>query len=359
MASTTTPATTSGTAGLSWQKLDLHIHTPASADFDDRELAPATFVAEAIKTGMSAIAITDHNTGAWIDPVKSAARGTSLAIIPGVEISAMGGKEGSIHLIALFDSQATTKTIENLLGSLGIKETDYGVPGTHTKQSPHEVIDAIAEAGALPVLAHADSAKGVLRDMAGQPRISVMNHDRLAAVEVRDFAKFLKMLDGTDPNYRRALAVYRASDNRSNVKEECHGTSGIGSRYSYFKMDGVSLESLRQCFCDREVRIRPDTDAAPASTYPRIVSVELTAGFLKGRVIAFHEGLNCIIGGKGVGKSLLIEFNQKRADTRVKSLRKTYGADFLPDFRSDATLGTVLNKSRAESLAQLVKKRGK
>jgi len=49
------------------------------------------------------------------------------------------------------------------------------------------------------------------------------------------------------------------------------------------------------------------------------------------------------------------DIHQKRGDTLVRTLRKTYGDDFLGDFRSDATLGTVLKKTGADSLSDLVK----
>ncbi|MHB8145972.1 MAG: hypothetical protein ACYDGM_01760 [Vulcanimicrobiaceae bacterium] len=50
------------------------------------------------------------------------------------------------------------------------------------------------------------------------------------------------------------------------------------------------------------------------------------------------------------------EIHAKRDDTLVRTLRKTYGDDFLPGIRADATLGTVLKKTGAESLTALVKK---
>lgn len=53
------------------------------------------------------------------------------------------------------------------------------------------------------------------------------------------------------------------------------------------------------------------------------------------------------------------EIRRKRSDTKVRTLRETYGADFLPHFRSDATLGTVLKKTGCESLAELVQKHRK
>ncbi len=51
------------------------------------------------------------------------------------------------------------------------------------------------------------------------------------------------------------------------------------------------------------------------------------------------------------------EIHHKRSDTKVETLRKTYGEDFLGGFRSDATLGTVLQRTGAESLSELLKKR--
>lgn len=51
------------------------------------------------------------------------------------------------------------------------------------------------------------------------------------------------------------------------------------------------------------------------------------------------------------------EIRHKRGDTQVKTLRKEYGDHFLPGFRSDTRLDTVLKKTGAESLHQLLKKK--
>lgn len=290
-------------------------------------MSPDEFINIAMKSGVEGIAITDHNTGAWIDRIKEAAKGR-LAVFPGVEITTTGGKNGSIHILAIFGIDATTKTIENLLGALGIRAEDYGSPEAVTPMSPEQVISVIAEHGGLPILAHADSNKGVLHDMSGVPRTRVMNHPQLIAVEVHDYSKYFRMLDGTDKNYKRELAVYRASDNRSQTRSDCHSADAIGSRYTYFKMDGISLESLRQCFCDREVRISPDVEAEEEEdlAFPRILQVEVQDGFLAGQGAVFHDGLNSIIGGQGVGKSLLVEFIRFALcqSSQIKSVEKDY-----------------------------------
>jgi len=49
------------------------------------------------------------------------------------------------------------------------------------------------------------------------------------------------------------------------------------------------------------------------------------------------------------------EIRQKRGDTLVRTLRKTYGPDFAPGVRDDARLDTLRERAGGESLSQLLK----
>jgi len=49
------------------------------------------------------------------------------------------------------------------------------------------------------------------------------------------------------------------------------------------------------------------------------------------------------------------EIRQKRGDTLIKTLRKTYGPEFAPGVRSDARLDTIRERAGGESLSRLVK----
>jgi hypothetical protein len=51
------------------------------------------------------------------------------------------------------------------------------------------------------------------------------------------------------------------------------------------------------------------------------------------------------------------EIRHKRRDTLVRTLRDTYGDDFAKGIRSDATLGTVLDRAGVETLDQYLKKK--
>ena len=105
--------------GLHFRKMDLHVHTPASHDFSDKTLTPEQIVRQCLDNGMTAIAITDHNTGDYIDKIKLIANKEGLVIFPGVEISCFGGENG-IHVIALFSCDKGTDHINSLLTRLDI-----------------------------------------------------------------------------------------------------------------------------------------------------------------------------------------------------------------------------------------------
>lgn len=50
------------------------------------------------------------------------------------------------------------------------------------------------------------------------------------------------------------------------------------------------------------------------------------------------------------------EIRRKRRDTLVGTLRETYGEDFAQGYRSDAQLGTVLDREGLDDLSELLKK---
>jgi len=58
--------------------IDLHLHT----NFSDGTFSPKEVVEYAIKCGLRAISITDHDSTDGIAPAISAARGSGLEIVP-------------------------------------------------------------------------------------------------------------------------------------------------------------------------------------------------------------------------------------------------------------------------------------
>jgi hypothetical protein len=92
---------------------ELHIHTVLSS-CAGVEMIPPLIVQEALKRGIQMIAITDHNASANVRAVIEAAKGTSLIILPGMELQT---KE-EVHLLCLFDTLEQIETWQKTMDSL-------------------------------------------------------------------------------------------------------------------------------------------------------------------------------------------------------------------------------------------------
>ena len=77
-------------------RVDLHVHTTCS----DGTYTPAQIVDLARRSGLPAVAITDHDTVAAV-PIAQQHAGSSLEVIPGVEISTVHA-DRELHLLAYF-----------------------------------------------------------------------------------------------------------------------------------------------------------------------------------------------------------------------------------------------------------------
>ena len=75
--------------------VDLHTHSIRSDGTD----APAGLVSLALSAGLTALALTDHDTLAGVAEARAAAAGTALEFIPGVELS-VDWEAGPAHLLA-------------------------------------------------------------------------------------------------------------------------------------------------------------------------------------------------------------------------------------------------------------------
>ena len=89
--------------------IDLHIHSTAS----DGSLTPTEVVNRANDLGLTAMALTDHDTVAGIDEALEAAKDLDMEVIPGIEVSCIyKGKE--IHILGLYIDHKDPKLLSFL-----------------------------------------------------------------------------------------------------------------------------------------------------------------------------------------------------------------------------------------------------
>ena len=113
--------------------VDLHVHSTAS----DGTYTPEQLVKAAKKCGLSAFALTDHDTVKGIDRAITAAKDSGLEVVPGVEIST-SYKDKEVHIVGLFIDHHNADFVNGLdveirrrdaRNELMIKKfNEYGIP---------------------------------------------------------------------------------------------------------------------------------------------------------------------------------------------------------------------------------------
>lgn len=128
--------------------VDLHVHSTKS----DGSYTPSELVTYALEKGLTAFALTDHDTTDGIDEALKAAEGKPIEVIPGIEFSSeYEGKD--IHIVGLYidyQSDFFKRRLVNFVNGRIIRNkemcrrlTEHGMPVTYeelTSEFPDSVI---------------------------------------------------------------------------------------------------------------------------------------------------------------------------------------------------------------------------
>lgn len=298
--------------GAKWWKFDFHTHTPASFDYgksDSSLKASKTakdWLLDYIANGIECVAITDHNSGDWIDSLKDAAEtlraeGHSIFVFPGVEITA----NSNIHVLGIFDPYASSADISAVIGASKFRGTK-GDSDSVAEESAENVIKEIISAGGVAIPAHIDMKAGLCQQH--------------SAHTIRQVCKYANAVEIIFPDQERADAPLSRYKNLSIelpsiIGSDAHHPKDIGRAYTWVKMSTPSIEGLKLALVDGTSSvIRSDNETtnpnSSSNTLLRSVTIENAkyAGRSAPLTVEFNPWLNSIIGGRGSGKSSVLEF---------------------------------------------------
>lgn len=346
--------------GMHWLKCDLHVHTPEdNRHWLDDELRlgeprrPRTegqcdesgiqekarqFLRRCHELNLQVIGVTDHNLFAKTDtrdwflvhlveqnrPVARDMKKEPLCIFPGFEVDI------GYHVLCLFapaHRQGDIERINSILTKLGLPEDSrFGnsVPEllryNGQNVSLKKLIEIVqGEHGGIVIAAHADQDHGIFDKTAYNKDYQ---HPELYCVELTQNPpahKHGEILAGRNSHGHRVhnQPAWIMSSDAKSLKTDENGmppANSLGYRYTWVKMSEPSIESLRQAFLDHESRIMVTaditTDINPEyrQKHARILSVSIhDAEFLEDQTVVLSPNLNCIIGGRGSGKSTIFE----------------------------------------------------
>jgi len=300
--------------------MDLHLHTPASSDYQQPDISYLDILRRAEARGLDIIAFTDHNTVAGYRRMTEEIRQLELLeeldrllpeekarldeyrrllkkilVLPGFEFTATLG----FHILGIFPPEKPVREIEHLLLTLNIPPEKLD-EGSATVGATSDVLTAyrlIDEAGGLVIAAHANSSNGVAaRNVPGQTKISYTQDPHLHALEVTDLEKKGRhttqaFFNGTKPEYPRRMHCIQGSDAHRLVGEGRN--LGVGDRATEVLLPEVSFHALKELFLSNDfARHRPHRPKEPQEDFIQQAREE-GANLIQ----AFHEKMT-VRGGR-------------------------------------------------------------
>ena len=328
--------------GARWWRCDFHVHTPASHDVTE-DITPEEWLEAARAAGLDAVAVTDHDCPKWIDRLKAAAAamGDAPVLFPGVELTVDG-----CHLLVLFDPSADGDKVVSFLGRCGIDSKDCCRDGTTSIEPIERVLGFVSDMNGVAIAAHINGPKGLLEKKKDRQFQKLMRLPTLHAIETYarpngDQQDLLLWVRGEKPDFPRRFPELAFSD--------AHSSGKIGSRSTWIKMNQPDIEGLRLALLDGPESVREHREGFDPNQHSPmwIRELRIKDGKQIGRsewfTLRFSPWLNAIIGGRGSGKSTVIEFLRQvlRRDQELPDgpLRREFNDKMrIPEGRSDPGL---------------------
>ena len=324
----------------SFRKCDLQVHSPrdpswvgsrplgrinGGATVSDLDIEHArtawaeSFIDACVAKGLQVVAVTDHHEMVLVEHVARAltARADSgspvdLWLFPGMELTAQDGMQS----IIVFDAELPPSWWVQAQGALGIEHAAIDTGAASARGLTQLAFPYNEIAKRLDAIAGLKGRYIVLPNVSEGGRHTTVitgHHQAFASMPYpggyMDRGQTLhtsgtthqKRLSGQEAIWgNRAIYPLPTSD----AREE--GFPNLGSNNAWIKLSAPTAESIKQAFLANQSRIR-----ISEPSYPNIVVRSLAisgANPLADVVLEFSPELNTIIGGRGSGKSTVLEY---------------------------------------------------
>lgn len=246
------------------------------------------------------IGLASHGNVDGVDAIRDLMNQHNVVVFPGFEISS----SEKVHFVCLFPENTTKDQLNRFLGALGLTNPSDGVWPSNL--GGNDLLAKVNELEGFAYAAHCNETSGILDRSLNH----VWKNPLLKAAQIPgtlddlmdDEVGYHQILLNKTPEYQRdrPIAVINAKDvakpgDIHNPKTSC-----------LIKMTKPCFTSFIQAFLDPESRVRLNSEI-PDKYYSCIESIKFTGGYLDGLEIEFSEHLNAVIGGRGTGKSTLLE----------------------------------------------------
>jgi len=320
-------------------------------------MTPTAIVDAALAQNLEVISITDHNSVGNVGEALSYADGKPIVVIPGIEVSTTQG-----HILCYFPA---FRDLETFYGKLDIS------PDRQTcNQGIVQCLDLAASYSGFGIGAHIEMEASFefMIPKYGPHKEAILAHPTLLGVEVLKKENLVWFTEkDANPDRKRLFALRKENLDREDgyalakvMSSDAHTLRALGvnaagnKRLTRLKMDELSFGAFRIALLDPTSRVRIEEEL-PAFV-PRFVGMKIEGGFLDGEVVSFNPNLTCIIGGRGAGKSTMLE--SIRAASGNPSESSLIDSEVWPNsitlvFEDEAGRQQVFRRTKLEEVSNL------
>lgn len=291
---------------------------------DDRIQFSKEYLEKIRTAGINAVAITDHHDVNSVKLIRQIAEDENQAFIdslqfekvvtifPGIELSL---SNPASQCIIIFDSDFSDANLDSVLHFLGINPTNEFEKFTvETQRISQDIIhDLVHLHKKLDELNYCKGKYVLLPNIGNGSQHSILRqgfHEHYRKMPcvggyvdkaISSDTGYLNKINGGDVNYgNKPVALISTSDNRFEDGRE------FGKYSTWIKWAEPTAEAIRQACLAKESRISQDEPELPQIF---IHSIDVTTSkFLGTFNINLNRQYNALIGGRGTGKSTILEY---------------------------------------------------
>jgi chromosome segregation protein len=366
--------------GAHFYKCDFQVHTPRDAGWKgagattaaDRKAYAEELILACRAKGLDAIAITDHHDFVFFPYVKQAARDeldesgkplspeNKIVVFPGIEMTLTAP---TCQAILVLDAEFPENLFESVLTTLAITPA----PSANSRHADINRIPQNVIGDFTDLYEKLNSHEHIRGRFTVLPNVTETGHGTLLRSGFQNYYKAMpcvggytdgkvpkagtgafSIVNGQDRNYGfKAIAVFQTSDNRK------RDHSDLGKHTTWVKWSEPTAEALRQACLAKESRLSQDEPEVPRIW---IDSMSVSNSKFLGRVkVDFNQQYNAVIGGRGTGKSTILEYlrwglcdqpvdNTDSDIAPVQTRRKKLIDDTLQRFDGEVIITFLLNE---------------
>src|SRR5574337_104366 len=250
-------------------------------------------LAEAIQV----VGLSDHGNVADAEMVRKVLVDAENVVFPGFEVATTE----KVHWVCLFPEDTSEQQLERYLGKLSLTNPQDGA--RPSSLGGQQLLQCVDELGGFCFAAHATSNSGLLKGKFNNLWVDAKLRAAQIPGNVDDLPPEYKPIAlNQNPDYEREHPVALI-----NAKDVAQPDDLRNPRASTFiKMTRPCFSSFLMAFKDPESRVRL-SDQMVKHYYSQIDSIVIEGGYFDGLSAKISGHLNAVIGGRGTGKSTLLE----------------------------------------------------